>query len=81
MTQHPQQHEPIVPMKDGKPPGFVVACLDCEFSHDAHGLTAEDAVKAIAPAHQTGHRLIARPVDYTTGWGPQGTAPHPIYGS
>ena len=81
------QSEPIVPAKEGRPPAFVVACLDCEFSHDAHGLTAEDAVKSIAPSHQTTHRLIARSVDYTTGWpenhakpteGPK-TFPHALY--
>ena len=81
MTGHPQQHDPVTPLENGQRPTWVVACLDCEFSHDAHGAAAEDAIQALAANHQPGHRLIARPVDYSTGWGPQGTAPHPIYGS
>lgn len=78
MAQHPNfvpqprhvRHEPVVPSRDGTPPAYVVACLDCGFAHDAHGLTAEDAVKAIAPSHEPGHHLIARAVDYST---------HPLY--
>lgn len=72
--------EPITPLKDGQPPGFIVACLDCDFGVDAHGLTAEDAVKAVAPTHQKGHHLIATHVDYTTGHGPNKKDPHPLYG-
>lgn len=64
------QHEPIVPVRDGHAPTFVVSCLDCGFSHDAHGPTAEDAVVAIQPTHQVGHRLIAMPQNYST---------HPLY--
>lgn len=64
------RHEPIVPAKDGKPPAWVVACLDCGFAHDAHGLDANDAIASLAAAHQPGHRLIARPIDYTD---------HPLY--
>lgn len=82
------QQEPIVPAKDGQPPAWVVSCLDCGFAHDAHGLTAGDAVKAIAPNHQDGHRLIARSIDYTAGWERPGrpfagvaasTGGHPLY--
>ena len=72
-------HDPITPEKGGKPPGFIVACLDCEFSVDAHGLTAEDAVKAVAPRHEESHHLIARPVNYTTGYGADKKDPHPLY--
>jgi hypothetical protein len=62
------RHEPITPAQGGRPPAWVVACLDCPFACDAHGLNAEDAVKAIAPIHERTHRLIARAVDYTQGW-------------
>jgi len=72
--------EPITPAIGGKPPGFIVACLDCEFAVDAHGLATEDAVKAVAPTHETTHHLIGRPVDYLKGHGPTKTDPHPIYG-
>lgn len=72
--------EPITPAVGGTPPAFVVACLKCEFSVDAHALSAEDAVKAVAPTHEPTHLLIARPVDYTTGYGTDKTAPHPLYG-
>lgn len=72
--------EPITPAVGGKPPAFVVACLECGFSVDAHALTAEDAVKAVAPNHETTHHLIGRPVEYTTGYGLDKTAPHPLYG-
>lgn len=72
--------EPITPTVAGKPPQFIVACLDCEFSVDAHGLSEEDAVKAVAPSHAAAHRLIARPVDYTVGYGPDKSQPHPLYG-
>jgi len=71
---------PITPAVDGKPPGFVVACLDCEFGVDAHALTAEDAVKTVAPTHEKTHHLVARRENYTTGYGPQKTDPHPLYG-
>ena len=70
MTERQHHHEPITPKRAGAFPGFVVSCLDCAFSHDAHGLSAEDAVKALAPTHQAGHRLYAVPVDYST---------HPLY--
>jgi hypothetical protein len=84
-------HEPIVPMQDGRPPAFVVVCLTdgCDFAHDAHGLTAEDAVKSVAPTHASGHQLIARSVDYTAGWRRPGQplagiaaseGPHGLYG-
>lgn len=78
---NPRQHsyEPVTTPVDGKPPGFIVACLDCDFGVDTHALTAEDAVKAVAPTHETRHRLIARPVDYTTGHGPEKSEPHPLY--
>ena len=72
--------EPITPAVDGKPPAYIVACLECEFSVDAHALTAEDAVKAVAPSHAPTHHLIARAVDYTQGYGLDKTAPHPLYG-
>ena len=72
--------EPITPAVGGKPPGFIVACLDCDFGVDAHALTAEDAVKAIAPTHETTHHLIATSVDYTKGYGPDKKDPHPLYG-
>ena len=77
----PRQIEsaPIVPLRNGQPPAWVVSCLDCGFSHDAHGLSADDAVRAIAPTHQEGHKLIARAVDYTTGYGGGRTRPHPLY--
>ena len=71
---------PITPAVGGKPPAFVVTCLDCEFSVDAHGLSAEDAVKTVAPTHEPTHHLIAQPVDYTAGHGQDKTEPHPLYG-
>lgn len=64
------QHAPIVPPRDGTPPGWIVVCLDCPFSHDTHGETASDAVQAVAPTHARTHRLIARPAAYTE---------HPLY--
>lgn len=78
---NPRQHsyEPLTPLKDGKPPGFIVACLDCDFGVDAHGLTAEDAVKAVALTHENSHHLIARSVKYTTGYGTDKTEAHPLY--
>jgi len=78
---NPRQHayDAITPLKDGQPPGFIVACLDCDFGVDAHALTAEDAVKAVAPTHDERHHLIARPVDYTKGHGPKQSEPHPLY--
>ncbi len=86
----PRQHDaaPIVPLKDGSPPGWIVACLDCGFAHDAHGLSANDAVLSIAPSHEPDHRLVARPIDYTQGWErggkplqgiPPTTGAHPLY--
>lgn len=63
------RHAPVVPKVDGSTPGWVIVCLDCpDFAHDAHGLTAEDAVKAFAPRHQRGHRLTAQSVNYDEGW-------------
>jgi len=64
---------PIVPAVDGQAPAWVVACLEigCGFAHDAHALTAEDAVEAIAATHAEGkHKMIAKAVDYTA---------HPLY--
>ena len=64
---------PITPAIEGRPPGYVVACLEtgCGFACDAHGLDADDAVKSVAVAHAEGkHRLIARAVDYRA---------HPLY--
>lgn len=85
-------HAPVVAPRDGEPPAFIVVCLagGCGFAHDAHGLTAEDAVKSIAPTHQSGHKLIARQIDYTKGWERPGRpleglgasfGPHPLYGA
>lgn len=71
--------EPITPLDDGKAPTWVVACLDCEFSCDAHGISGDDAVVAIAERHQKGHRLIARQIDYSTGYGRNFDEPHPLY--
>jgi len=86
----PVAHEPIVPAKDGAPPNFVVSCLECGFAHDAHALTAEDAVQAITATHAEGkHKMIASAVDYTKGWThpgqplagiPAREGPHPMYG-
>lgn len=84
------KHEPIVPSREGVLPAFVVVCLTggCGYAHDAHGLTAEDAVKAVAPAHQAGHQLTARRLDYAAGWErpgqplagvPATTGGHPLY--
>lgn len=72
-------HQPLTPRRDGQPPRFVVSCLDCGFSRDAHGQDAGDAVLAVAPSHDRTHRLTAQPTDYTTGYGEQGTDPHPLY--
>ena len=71
--------EPITPMEGGKPPGWVVMCLDCGFACDAHGLTGEDAVKAVAPRHESTHKLVAQAVNYLVGFGPQKDQPHPLY--
>ncbi len=73
------QHEPITPMRAGQPPTWVVACLDCGFSVDEYGQTAEDALQSVAPRHEASHALIARPVDYTTGYGEHKDEPHPLY--
>lgn len=70
MRQRHVEHEPITPAKDHMPPNFVVACLDCGFSVDAHGLAADDAVLSVSPWHAAGHQLIARAVDYSE---------HPLY--
>lgn len=65
MTQRRQvHHTPIVPATEAGPPAFVVACLDCEWSQDAHGADAGDAVRAVAPSHDRNHHLVARAVDY-----------------
>ena len=64
------QHEPIVPMRDGQAPGWVVRCRDCDFAHDAHGTTAAEAVNAVRPTHAPGHFLYAQMVTYTD---------HPLY--
>ncbi|MES2211513.1 MAG: hypothetical protein V4515_15215 [Chloroflexota bacterium] len=64
--------EPIVPLKNGQPPQWVVACLDCGFAHDAHGRSAWDAIASVAPNHQADHKLIAREVNYTA-------ESHPLY--
>jgi len=64
---------PITPAVEGKPPGWVVACLEagCGFACDAHALTADDAVQAVAATHAEGrHKMIGRAVDYST---------HPLY--
>lgn len=73
------RYDPITPMRDGQPPGFVVSCLECGFSVDAHGATASDAVQAVAPSHDSRHHLIAQPVNYQTGYGSAATDPHPLY--
>ena len=78
MTETSRQ-EAITPRRDGKPPAFVVACLDCGFSCDEHGIGADDAVKAVAPRHAVDHKLVARPVDYTKGYGPDKRDAHPLY--
>lgn len=74
--------------REGVPPGWVVSCLDCPFSHDAHGLDANDAISTIAPSHQRGHRLHAQPIDYSEGWPrdgrplagvPPSVGGHPLY--
>ena len=77
----PRQIEPgpIVPLKDGQPPSWVVRCLDCSWAHDAHGRSAAEALAAIGLQHQPGHRLTAQEIDYGTGWGPAGDKPHPMY--
>ena len=62
-----------MPAVEGKPPGWVVACLEagCGFACDAHALTADDAVQAEAATHAEGrHKMIGRAVDYST---------HPLY--
>lgn len=74
------QYEPVTPMSGGKPPDWVVVCLDCGFSVDEHGTSAEDAIKAVAPRHESTHKLTARPVNYSHGWGAHGDQPHPLYG-
>lgn len=76
LTPRKVEHEPIVPVRDGKTPTWVVSCLDCAFSHDAHGAEAQDAIDSIAPRHQAGHKLIARSINYDEGWPTSG---HPLY--
>ena len=73
-------HEPVVPAQGGKPPTFIVRCTfpGCGFAHDAHGRTPEQAIASVR-GHQVGHRLRAERQDLTTGYGPQGTDPHPLY--
>lgn len=71
MPADTHRQEPITSPKSGAPPAWVVACLDCSYSVDEHGLTGEDAVQTVNPRHAGGtHRLIARAVDYTA---------HPLY--
>ncbi len=71
---------PVTPaLPDGTPPGWVVMCLSCGFAVDAHGAAADDAVKAVAPVHEPGHRLIATAVDYTQGMGEKTDQAHPLY--
>lgn len=72
-------HEPIVAKRGTTPPEWVVSCLDCGFSVDAHGVDGEEAVRAVAPSHDRRHTLLAVAMDYTTGYGPEGTDPHPLY--
>ena len=75
------QHEPIVPMKDGKPPAWVVRCLEagCGFAHDAHGATPEEAAASIRATHVPSHTLYVEPARYHEPvWGPIQTR-HPLY--
>lgn len=64
------QFTPVTPAKEGSPPGWVVACLDCGFSVDEHGASAEDTIQRVAARHDRSHKLIARAVDYMQ---------HPLY--
>jgi hypothetical protein len=64
------QHGPVTPPKDGQPPGWIVMCLDCGFSVDAHGASAPDAIQSVGPRHERTHKLIATAADY---------AAHPRY--
>ena len=64
------QYDPVTPSRGGIPPGWIVSCLDCQFSSDEHGETAEAAIQQVAPRHDATHKLIARSVDYTL---------HPLY--
>lgn len=82
------KHEPIVAAQKGQPPAWVVSCLDCQFSHDAHGLDGAEAISTIAPTHQRGHRLVAQSIDYGEGWSrdgrplagvPPSVGGHPLY--
>ncbi len=65
-------HEPIVPPKDGTAPTWVVVCLekDCGYAHDVHAQDGADAIEQIARVHQSGHKLIAKTIDYSQ---------HPLY--
>ena len=73
------QHEPLTPLKAGRPPDWHIRCSDCPFTTDAHGATDLEALKAIRARHQPGHRLSAKAVNYRTGYGPDGTQSHPLY--
>lgn len=70
---------PIVPLKNGVPPNYIVGCKTCGASWDAHGRTAWDAIQSVMPNHQADHILSAREVNYSTGYGPSRTEPHPHY--
>ena len=58
------QSQPIVPKVKGLPPGWVVKCRDCDFTHDSHGKDANEAVAAIKPTHDRSHFLYAKMVSY-----------------
>lgn len=68
------QHEPIVPPKDGKAPGWIVRCLErgCGFAHDAHGETPEAAAESVRATHTPGHALSVEPSRYHE-------TKHPLY--
>ncbi len=66
------QYEPIVPLREGQAPAWIVSCRMCSFAHDAHGATEAEALQSIQPLHERDHTLVARSVDY---------AAHPIYRS
>lgn len=73
------RYEPVTPALDGRPPGWIVACADCTFRHDAHGDTSEAAVASIT-SHASDHHLSASPIDYTApAWGKDRNQPHPLY--
>lgn len=66
------ESEPVVARQAGVTPSWVVACLElgCEYAHDVHARTSEEAVEFIARQHAKDHRLVARAQDLTT---------HPLY--